>query len=56
MGKLYEELVKLENFNLIKYTGHYVLSIDGGMGAPIIIQGDDLEEIIKELGSYRSAL
>jgi hypothetical protein len=48
MSKLLEILSGFGNFNLIKYTGHYALTIDRGMGKPLIIQGDNLEEIEAE--------
>lgn len=56
MNDLFERLSKLKNFNLIKYTGHYALTIDRGMGAPIIIQGNSLDEIADHLRSYAGTL
>lgn len=44
-----DELEKLSNFNLIKYTDHYVLTIDRGMGKPIIYEGDTLGEVLQQL-------
>lgn len=48
----FEMLKKLTNFNLIKYTGHYALTIDRGMGAPVIIQGESLEAVLAGVRSY----
>ncbi len=56
MNSLEEELTKLSNFNLIKYTDHYVLTIDRGIGRPIIIEGDNLEQIEAEFKSYKMSL
>lgn len=49
MDELFREL---ENFNLIKYTGHYVFTIDNGMGKPIIFQGEELLDVIREVKHY----
>jgi len=43
------ELTQLKNFNLIKYTNHYALTIDRGMGKPLIFQADNLEDILHQL-------
>lgn len=51
-----EALSNLKNFNLLKYTDHYVLTIDPGMGKPIIFEGDYLEEVLEALSLYRESL
>lgn len=56
MRQLYELLNTLDNFNLIKYTDHHVLTIDRGMGRPIIIEGDTLVDIETGLSSYMEGL
>lgn len=52
MSELETILTSLSNFNLIKYTSHYALTIDRGMGKPTIIQGESLGDILKGLKSY----
>lgn len=47
--KLWQTLSRLPNFNLLKYTDHYVLTQDVGMGSPLVIQGDSLQEIYDKL-------
>ena len=47
-GSSMDTLERLSNFNLIHYTGHYVLTIDRGMGGAIIYQGKSIAEVVQK--------
>lgn len=49
-----DELEKLSNFNLIKYTGWYVLTIDRGMGKVVVFQSDRLENVFWQLEQWQN--
>jgi hypothetical protein len=52
LDELWYLLDKLSNFNLIHYTGHYVLTFDRGMGKPIVFEGDSLVDIRDKLKNW----
>lgn len=47
-----EQLEKLNNFNLIKYTNHYVLTIDKGYQV-VTYQGDTLADVLQQLAEAK---
>ncbi len=51
-----ETLSRLSNFNLIKYFDHYVLTIDKGIGKPIIFEGDTISDVVAQLTIFKAAL